>query len=63
MNQGEILNYMTIFTQLKPTKYDIKDIFTKNKITYKTLWDGFKSKKGVEIYTKMQDNVSEEPPF
>ena len=27
MNQGEILDYMTRMTQLKPTKFDLKDIF------------------------------------
>ena len=61
-NQGEILNYMNIHTSIKPTKYDIKDIFIKNKLEYKThFFNGF-SKKGFKLWIK-QVQESEEAPF
>jgi predicted P-loop ATPase len=37
MNQGDIMNYLNIHTAVKVSKYDIKDIFTKNKMIYKSI--------------------------
>jgi predicted P-loop ATPase len=49
VNQGEILEYLCSVLMNKPTKYDIKEIFDKHKITYKvyklssnTIKKGFK---------------------
>jgi hypothetical protein len=36
LNQGQILQHMNVAHSVNITKYDIKDIFTKNKIHYKT---------------------------
>lgn len=36
MNQGQILHKLNIITPVQISKYDIKNIFTKNKITYKS---------------------------
>jgi hypothetical protein len=59
LNQGEILNLMNLNTVVKPTKFDIKDIFTKNKLSYKVFkFNGF-SKKGVELFTKQENNEIE----
>lgn len=33
-NQGDILNYMNIHASINVSKYDIKDIFVKNKLNY-----------------------------
>jgi hypothetical protein len=50
-NQGEILNYMLQKTNLKVTKYDIKDIITKNNLRYTNhkLGNGTQ-KKGIKLY-------------
>jgi hypothetical protein len=50
LNQGEILNYMSIHTAIKPTKYDIKDIFVKNNLVYKVNRVNGILKKGVILY-------------
>lgn len=34
-NQGEIMEYITNHSPVKPTKYEIKEVLTKNKIVYK----------------------------
>ena len=63
MNQGDILNFMNIHTSVKPSKYDIKDIFVKNNIEYKLYrFNGF-TKKGVEIFTKSMIDNNTEVPF
>jgi len=54
-NQGEILDYLNIHTSIKPTKYDIKDIFTKNKLEYRSLRDEISVKWGVYLYVKPEN--------
>jgi hypothetical protein len=63
MNQGDILNYMNIYTSVKPSKYDIKDIFVKNNIEYKAYRINGVLKKGIELYTKSIMNNNNEVPF
>lgn len=36
LNQGQILQHLNLMNSINITKYDIKDIFTKNKIIYKS---------------------------
>ncbi len=60
-NQGEILNYMNIYTSIKPTKYDIKDIFIKNKLDYKNIKLNGLTKFGVKFYIENKTNIGEVP--
>lgn len=50
MNQGDILNYLNIHSAFNVSKYDIKDIFTKNKMVYKLYKYKNVAKKGVILY-------------
>lgn len=50
MNQGEILNYLNIFSSVNITKYDVKDIFIKNKFEYKSHRIIGKVKMGIVLY-------------
>jgi hypothetical protein len=50
MNQGEILNYLNIHTALNITKFDVRDIFVKNKLEYKPYKIKGILKKGIEIF-------------
>jgi hypothetical protein len=61
-NQGEILNYMNIYTAIKPTKYDIRDIFIKNKIEYKNFKFNGHVKKGYRLFIKKLEE-KEDVPF
>jgi hypothetical protein len=64
MNQGEILNYLNIHTALNITKYDVKDIFIKNNLDYKSHRINGTVKIGVELYLKPEFNQeSSEVPF
>lgn len=65
LNQGEILNLMNTNTAVKPSKFDIKDIFTKNKFVYKNYKFNGIIKKGVELYVTSEFNQVEqdEVPF
>lgn len=65
VNQGEVMNYLNIHTGIKSTKFDIKDIFTKNKMEYKVFkWSGA-TKKGVEVWQKYENlpQNNNEVPF
>lgn len=62
-NQGEILNYMNIHTAIKPTKYDIKDIFVKNKMEYKNFKSGGNLKFGVKLWINRSEEGGEDVPF
>lgn len=64
-NQGEVLNLMNTNTAVKPSKFDIKDIFTKNKFIYKNFKFNGSVKKGVELWVKSDfERVEEnEVPF
>lgn len=58
-NQGDILNYLNIHSAFKASKYDVKDIFTKNKMIYKLHKFKNIAKKGVILYkeqTFVQNN-------
>jgi len=50
MNQGDILNYMNIHSGINVSKYDIKDIFTKNKFEYKSYRIKSKIKMGILLF-------------
>lgn len=52
LNKGEVLNSLTAKLFVKPTKYDIKDIFIKNKVEYKVHRVNGELKKGFELYEK-----------
>jgi len=57
-NQGEILEYLNNFSVLKPTKYDLKEVLIKNKISYKLhRIDGENHKKGIKLYMKYSDTL------
>ena len=64
MNQGEILNYLNIFTSINVSKYDVKDIFIKNNLEYKNYKIKGILKKGVELFLKPEHaTISNEVPF
>lgn len=50
-NQGEILEFLNYKSVLKPTKYDLKEVLTKNKLVYKTWRDTFGiAKSGIKLW-------------
>ncbi|MBC7524811.1 MAG: PriCT-2 domain-containing protein [Flavobacterium sp.] len=55
LNQGNILSYLNAVNSINITKYDIKDIFTKNKMVYKSHKRDGKVVFGVLLY-KSYDN-------
>lgn len=59
MNQGEVLQYLNIHSGLKPTKFDIAEVFKKNNMDYKN-WNG---KKGVRLYLAGTNNNPDTFPF
>lgn len=65
LNKGDILNFMNIHTGINISKYDINDIFIKNKFTYKLHRVGGLMKKGIELYgiknAINEENESEVP--
>lgn len=58
LNKGEVLNIMTGKLLVKPSKYDIKDIFVKNKIEYKLHRVNGEIKKGFELYEKYESQIN-----
>lgn len=69
-NQGEILNYMLQKTNLKVTKYDIKDIIIKNNLKYKNCKTGNGAqKKGIKLFENTLfmnsdgNNFNDKAPF
>ncbi len=62
-NQGEILEYLNNYSVLKPTKYDLKEVLTKNKIYYQTHRFGNNIKKGIKLYMSNIDTFQREPSF
>lgn len=65
LNQGEILEYLNLHCILKPTKYDLKEVLIKNKITYKSYRVYGAIKSGIRLYTK-NDNfnpINQSEPF
>ena len=64
LNQGEILEYLNNYSVLKPTKYDLKEVLTKNKILYKVhRIDGDTTKKGIKLFMKYTDIPQREANF
>ena len=55
MTQGDLLEWFHKNTVLKPTKYELKEIFTKNKMTYSAHWFEGKTKKGYKLYINQND--------
>ena len=55
LNKGEVLNILTGKLLVKPSKYDIKDIFVKNKVEYKLYRVNGEFKKGFELYEKYEN--------
>ena len=69
-NQGEILNHMLQTTNLKVTKYDIKDIIIKNNLKYKNYKTGNGTqKKGIKLFENTLfmsadgNNFNDKAPF
>lgn len=62
LNQGEILEYLNLHSILKPSKYELKEVLTKNKLVYKVWRIGNEVKKGLKLYTKYA-NDEIKPPF
>lgn len=60
LNQGQILNYLNGITNINISKYDIKDIMTKNKIQYKPYKRGGNLVKGIRVFMESEFR-SEEP--
>jgi len=52
LNQGQILQHMNHVYSVNITKYDIKDIFTKNKIIYKTYKRSGKAVFAVRLFSE-----------
>lgn len=51
-NQGELLEYLNHKSILKPTKYDLKEVLTKNKMVYRTWRDNFGvAKTGIKLWS------------
>ena len=50
MNQGELLEWFHLNTPFKPTKFELKEIFVKNKMEYKVFRDGNGLKKGYKLF-------------
>ena len=57
MNQGEILNYLNANCATNVSKYDVKDIFVKNKFNYKSYRFNGKVKLGILLF-KFEQNQS-----
>lgn len=58
LNQGQILNYLNGATNLNITKYDIKDIITKNKMQSNLYKRGGRNFRGFLLYAKNQEDTN-----
>jgi predicted P-loop ATPase len=65
MNQGDILNSLNLNTAINVSKYDVKDIFVKNKLEYKSYRIKGMVKMGIELFVKPEfdDKINDEVPF
>jgi len=61
LNQGDVLTFFNTNTMLRPNKYEIKDIFIKNKMQYKPHRVKNSLKKGYKLYR--QHNQDDVLPF
>lgn len=55
LNQGEILEFLNANSIMRPTKYELKEVFTKNKMEYKSFRINGIVKNGVKLYMKQSD--------
>ena len=64
-NQGELLEYLNNRSILKPTKYDLKEVLTKNKLVYKSYRDiNGCVKSGIKLWSRLEDSPKNEyKPF
>jgi len=64
-NQGEILEYLNFKSILKPTKYDLKEVLTKNKLEYKMYRVDRGTKRGIVLWSIEGENIikDESEPF
>jgi len=62
-NQGEILEYLNFNSILKPTKYDLKEVLTKNKLEYKLYRTEFGVKKGILLWSNEGQNAKIEDKY
>jgi len=65
MNQGDILNSLNLNTAINVSKYDVKDIFVKNKLEYKAYRIKGMVKMGIELFVKPEfdEKINDEVPF
>jgi hypothetical protein len=65
MNQGDILNSLNLNTAINVSKYDVKDIFVKNKLEYKSYRIKGIVKMGIELFVKPEfdEKINDEVPF
>lgn len=63
MNQGEVLQYLNIHSGLKPTKFDIAEVFKKNNMEYKSYRLSDRVKNGVKLYLAGTNNNPDTFPF
>lgn len=68
LNQGEILEYLNIHSPLKPSKFDLQDVYKKNNMVYRSYRIGGASefKKGFRLYKKplhANEAKKEDDPF
>jgi hypothetical protein len=65
MNQGDILNSLNLNTAINVSKYDVKDLFVKNKLEYKSYRIKGMVKMGIELFVKPEfdDKINDEVPF
>lgn len=62
LNQGQILHHLNVINSINITKYDIKDIFTKNHITYKSYRIDGKVIFGIKLFSEQmfKENPTEQ---
>jgi len=57
LNKGEVLNYLNLHTSINVSKYDVNNIFVKNKLKYSTFSNNGIQKKGIKLYGKISTNI------
>lgn len=56
-NQGEILEWFHLKTPFKPNKFEVKEIFVKNKMEYAKHRDGANFKKGFKVFMHLDNEL------
>lgn len=57
MNQGEIVKFLHDRSNYRPSSSDLKRVYTRNKLEYKTHNMGGRSKKGFELWSEHFDGI------